>query len=70
MKIVYSDPYRVVSARYFLRELGITASLASDVPPGGGPDGPKVTVVVVAEEDAERARSILTQYDLMGRVAR
>ena len=68
MHIVYADPARVVRARYFLREQGISSCLTPGVPVSDDPGALIVSVLEVADEDAERVTAILTQFDLMGSV--
>lgn len=69
MKIVYADLARMVRARHVLRrnQIGYTswpAPASAD-----DPDGPQVTMLVIADADAERAAAVLTESDLMGTVA-
>jgi hypothetical protein len=66
--IVYTDPQRVVRARFVLREHAIRSSLTPGVPISDDADAPLVSVIEVADSDAERVTDLLSQFNLMGSV--
>ena len=68
MHIVYADPTRVVRARAVLRQQGILSDLTIGVPTSDEPRAAQVSVIEVADGNAERAKEILTAHDLMGAV--